>query len=129
MDSFSFVVPAPPGRWRKICSGEEFVTITPGGAAYHVPHGRHGAVCRRLMGDSWLRNDHPRRNTYQSRGGGPDLLSSIDRVSLIIRREAESPPGRCVLATVVSITTRTASATPPTSAYISATAAGWRSLQ
>ena len=66
-------------------------------------------VCRRLEGEFLAyRNAIPRNNTIQVECAGRALLTSIDRVSLIISEKLKSPL-RCVFGDgVVDITTKTA---------------------
>lgn len=109
-ESFSFVVPgAALGEVEKICSGEETVTITQGARHIMFQTGDTVLVCRRLEGDFLAyRNAIPRNNTVKVEVDARALLSSIDRVSLIISEKLKSPL-RCVFGEgIVSITTRTA---------------------
>ena len=110
MDSFSFVVPGSAlNEVEKICSGEENVTITQGARHILFQTGDTVLVCRRLEGDFLAyRNAIPRSNTVKIEVETRTLLSSIDRVSLIISEKLKSPL-RCVFGDgIVSITTRTA---------------------
>ena len=128
-DSFSFVVPGSAlGEVEKICSGEELVTVTQGARHVMFQTGDTVLVCRRLEGDFLAyRNAIPRNNSIQIEVEARALLSSIDRVSLIISEKLKSPL-RCVFGDgMISITTKTPSATPPTSALSMATEAGWKS--
>ncbi|MCI9156310.1 MAG: DNA polymerase III subunit beta [Lawsonibacter sp.] len=109
-DSFSFVVPGSAlGEVEKICSGEESVTITQGARHIMFRTGDTVLVCRRLEGDFLAyRNAIPRNNTVKVEVEARTLLSSIERVSLIISEKLKSPL-RCVFEDgVVSITTKTA---------------------
>ena len=109
-DAFSFVVPGSAlGEVEKICSGEETVTITQGARHIMFQTGDTVLVCRRLEGDFLAyRNAIPRNNTIQVEVDARALLSSIDRVSLIISEKLKSPL-RCVFGDgIVSITTKTA---------------------
>ena len=109
-DSFSFVVPgAALGEVEKICSGEESVTITQGARHVMFQTGDTVLVCRRLEGDFLAyRNAIPRNNTIKVEVDARALLSSIDRVSLIISEKLKSPL-RCVFGDgMISITTKTA---------------------
>lgn len=109
-DSFSFVVPGSAlGEVEKICSGEETVTIVQGARHIMFKTGDTVLVCRRLEGDFLAyRNAIPRNNTVKVEVDARALLSSIDRVSLIISEKLKSPL-RCVFGDgIVSITTKTA---------------------
>ena len=108
--SFSFVVPgAALGEVEKICAGEEAVEIVQGARHIQFQTGDTVLVCRRLEGDFLAyRNAIPRNNTIQVEADSKALLSSIERVSLIISEKLKSPL-RCVFGDgMVSITTRTA---------------------
>ena len=109
-DAFSFVVPGSAlGEVEKICSGEERVTITQGARHILFQTGDTVLVCRRLEGDFLAyRNAIPRNNSIKVEVETRALLSSIDRVSLIISEKLKSPL-RCVFGDgMVDITTRTA---------------------
>jgi len=109
-DAFSFVVPgAALGEVEKICSGEEPVTVIQGARHILFRTGDNLLVCRRLEGEFLAyRNAIPRNNTIQVECAGRALLTSIDRVSLIISEKLKSPL-RCVFGDgVVDITTKTA---------------------
>ena len=109
-DAFSFVVPGSAlSEVEKICSGEESVTITQGARHIMFRTGDTVLVCRRLEGDFLAyRNAIPQNNTIQLEVDARALLSSIDRVSLIISEKLKSPL-RCVFGDgIVSITTKTA---------------------
>lgn len=109
-ESFSFVVPGSAlSEVEKICSGEETVTITQGARHIMFQTGDTILVCRRLEGDFLAyRNAIPRNNTVKIEVDARALLSSIDRVSLIISEKLKSPL-RCVFKDgIVSITTKTA---------------------
>ena len=109
-DSFSFVVPGSAlGEVEKICSGEETVTITQGARHIMFQTGDTVLVCRRLEGDFLAyRNAIPRSNSIKVEVDARALLSSIERVSLIISEKLKSPL-RCVFGDgIVSITTKTA---------------------
>lgn len=109
-DSFSFVVPGSAlGEVEKICSGEESVTVTQGARHVMFQTGDTVLVCRRLEGDFLAyRNAIPRNNSIKIEVETRALLSSIDRVSLIISEKLKSPL-RCVFGDgIVSITTKTA---------------------
>ena len=109
-DAFSFVVPGSAlSEVEKICSGEEAVTITQGARHIMFQTGDTVLVCRRLEGDFLAyRNAIPRNNTVKVEVEARALLSSIDRVSLIISEKLKSPL-RCIFGDgMVSITTKTA---------------------
>ena len=109
-DAFSFVVPgAALGEVEKICSGEEPVTVIQGARHILFRTGDNLLVCRRLEGEFLAyRNAIPRNNTIQVECAGRALLTSIDRVSLIISEKLKSPL-RCVFGDgMVDITTKTA---------------------
>lgn len=109
-DSFSFVVPGSAlGEVEKICSGEESVTVTQGARHIMFQTGDTVLVCRRLEGDFLAyRNAIPRNNSVKVEVDTRVLLSSIDRVSLIISEKLKSPL-RCVFGDgMVDITTKTA---------------------
>lgn len=109
-DAFSFVVPGTAlGEVEKICSGEEPVTVIQGARHILFRTGDNLLVCRRLEGEFLAyRNAIPRNNTIQVECAGRALLTSIDRVSLIISEKLKSPL-RCVFGDgVVDITTKTA---------------------
>lgn len=109
-DSFSFVVPGSAlGEVEKICSGEETVTITQGARHVMFQTGDTVLVCRRLEGEFLpYKNAIPRNNTIQIEVEARTLLSSIERVSLIISEKLKSPL-RCTFGDgMVSITTKTA---------------------
>ena len=109
-ESFSFVVPGSAlGEVEKICSGEESVTVTQG--ARHIMFRTEDIllVCRRLEGDFLAyRSAIPRNNSIKVECNTRALLTSIDRVSLIISEKLKSPL-RCVFGDgTVDITTKTA---------------------
>lgn len=109
-DSFSFVVPGSAlGEVEKICSGEKTITIIQGARHIMFQTGDTVLICRRLEGDFLAyRNAIPRNNTVKVEVDARALLSSIDRVSLIISEKLKSPL-RCVFEDgFVSITTKTA---------------------
>ena len=109
-DAFSFVVPGSAlSEVEKICSGEESVTITQGARHIMFQTGDTVLVCRRLEGDFLAyRNAIPRNNTIRVEVETRALLSSIERVSLIISEKLKSPL-RCIFGDgVVDITTKTA---------------------
>lgn len=107
---FSFVVPGSAlSEVEKICSGEESVTVTQGARHVMFQTGDTVLVCRRLEGDFLAyRNAIPRNNSIKVEVDTRALLSSIDRVSLIISEKLKSPL-RCVFGDgIISITTKTA---------------------
>lgn len=109
-DLFSFVVPGSAlGEVEKICSGEESVTVTQGARHVMFQTGDTVLVCRRLEGEFLpYKNAIPRNNTIQVEVDARALLSSIERVSLIISEKLKSPL-RCIFGDgMVSITTKTA---------------------
>ena len=109
-ETFSIVVPGSAlGEVEKICSGEEQVTITQGARHILFQTGDTVLVCRRLEGDFLAyRNAIPRNNSIKVEVEARALLSSIDRVSLIISEKLKSPL-RCVFGDgMVNITTKTA---------------------
>ena len=96
-ETFSFVVPGSAlGEVEKICSGEEQVTITQGARHILFQTGDPVLVCRRREGDFLAyRTALPRNNSIKVEVEARALLSSIDRVSLIISEKLKSPL-RCV---------------------------------
>lgn len=107
---FSFVVPGSAlSEVEKICSGEESVTVTQGARHVMFQTGDTVLVCRRLEGDFLAyRNAIPRNNSIKVEVDTRALLTSIDRVSLIISEKLKSPL-RCVFGDgIISITTKTA---------------------
>lgn len=109
MDAFSFVVPGSAlNEVEKICSGEEDVTVTQGARHIMFQTGDIVLVCRRLEGEFLpYKNAIPRNNKIQVECDARTLLSSIERVSLIISEKLKSPL-RCVFGDgMVSITTKT----------------------
>ena len=109
-ETFSFVVPGSAlGEVEKDCSGEEQVTITQGARHILFQTGDTVLVCRRLEGDFLAyRNAIPRNNSIKVEVETRALLSSIDRVSLIISEKLKSPL-RCVFGDgMVNVTTKTA---------------------
>lgn len=106
---FSFVVPGSAlGEVEKICSGEEEVTVIQGARHILFQTGDTILVCRRLEGEFLpYKNAIPRNNTIKVECDARALLSSIERVSLIISEKLKSPL-RCVFGDgMVSITTKT----------------------
>ncbi len=109
-ESFSFVVPGSAlSEVERICSGEEGVTVTQGARHILFQTGDTVLVCRRLEGDFLAyRNAIPRNNSVKIEVEARALLSSIERVSLIISEKLKSPL-RCVFGDgAVDITTKTA---------------------
>ncbi len=109
-ENFSFVVPGSAlGEVEKICSGEGDVSVVQGARHILFQTGEILLVCRRLEGDFLpYKNAIPRNNTIQVECEGRALLSSIERVSLIISEKLKSPL-RCVFGDgMVNITTKTA---------------------
>ncbi|MCI8989570.1 MAG: DNA polymerase III subunit beta [Lawsonibacter sp.] len=109
-DTFSFVVPGSAlSEVEKICSGEDAVTIIQGERHILFQTGDTVLVCRRLEGDFLAyRNAIPRNNPIKIEVDARTLLSSIDRVSLIISEKLKSPL-RCMFGDgAVDITTKTA---------------------
>ncbi|OUQ78768.1 DNA polymerase III subunit beta [Flavonifractor sp. An100] len=110
LENFSFVVPGSAlSEVEKICSGEENITVTQGARHVMFQTGEIVLVCRRLEGEFLpYRNAIPRNNTIKVECDTRALLSSIERVSLIISEKLKSPL-RCVFGDgMVSITTKTA---------------------
>ena len=106
---FSFVVPGSAlGEVEKICSGEDKIIVTQGARHIMFQTGDTVLVCRRLEGEFLAyKNAIPRNNTIKIEGDARTLLSSIERVSLIISDKLKSPL-RCVFGDgVLSITTKT----------------------
>ena len=110
-DSFSFVVPgAALSEVEKICSdSEEEASITQGARHVMFKVGSTILISRRLEGEFLAyRQAIPRNNPIHVEGDTRALLSSIDRVSLIISDKLKSPL-RCVFdENVLRISTKTA---------------------
>lgn len=110
-ESFSFVVPgAALSEVEKICAGvEDPASVTQGARHVMFKVAQTMLVSRRLEGEFLsYRQAIPRNNTVQIEGDTKALLSSIDRVSLIISDKIKSPL-RCVFdAGVLRISTKTA---------------------
>ena len=109
-EQFSFVVPGPAlSEVEKICSGEGPVTVNQGARHILFQAGDTVLVCRRLEGEFLsYRNAIPRNNPIQIQCDTRAILSSIERVSLIISEKLKSPL-RCVFGDgMVDITTKTA---------------------
>ncbi|MCI2106511.1 MAG: DNA polymerase III subunit beta [Intestinimonas sp.] len=107
---FSFVVPgAALSEVEKICGeAENVVTVTMGERHIMFQMGDTMLVARRLEGEFLAyRQAIPRNNPIKVEGTTRTLLSSIDRVSLIISDKLKSPL-RCVFGKdQLSITTKT----------------------
>ena len=107
---FSFVVPGSAlSEVEKICSDcDEPVSVTQGARHVMFKAGTTMLVTRRLEGEFLAyRQAIPRNNGICLEGETRTLLSSIERVSLIISEKLKSPL-RCVFGDgVVSITTKT----------------------
>ena len=109
-EQFSFVVPGSAlSEVEKICSGEGPVTVNQGARHILFQAGDTVLVCRRLEGEFLpYRNAIPRNNPIHIQCDTRTLLSSIERVSLIISEKLKSPL-RCVFRDgMVDITTKTA---------------------
>ena len=108
---FSFVVPgAALSEVEKICSdSEQLMTVCHGARHVMFKAGETVLISRRLEGEflAW-RQAIPRNNTIKIEGETQALLSSIERVSLIISDKLKSPL-RCVFEDgVLKISTKTA---------------------
>lgn len=110
-DSFSFVVPGSAlGEVEKICAdSEELATITQGSRHIMFQMGQTILISRRLEGEFLnYRQSIPRSNSIKVQGDTKELLTTIDRVSLIINENNKSPL-RCVFDDgLLRISTRTA---------------------
>lgn len=110
-DVFSFVVPGSAlSEVEKICSDcEELATVTQGSRHVMFQIGQTVLVSRRLEGEFLnYRQSIPRSNSIHVEGDTKELLTTIDRVSLIINENNKSPL-RCVFDDgVLRISTRTA---------------------
>ena len=110
-ETFSFVVPgAALSEVEKICSDvDEPASVTQGARHVMFKVGDTMLVSRRLEGEFLAyRQAIPRNNTIHVEGDTRALLSSIDRVSLIIRDKLKSPL-RCVFdSNLLKISTKTA---------------------
>ena len=110
MPSFSFVVPgAALGEVEKICGdSEEPAVVTQGDRHVMFQMGDTMLVSRRLEGEFLAyKQAIPRNNSIKVEGETRTLLTSIDRVSLIITDKLKSPL-RCVFGDgVLNITTKT----------------------
>lgn len=109
--AFSFVVPGSAlGEVEKICSdSEELATVTQGKRHVMFQIGQTMLVSRRLEGEFLnYRQSIPRTNTIKVEGDTRELLTTIDRVSLIINENNKSPL-RCTFDDgMLFISTRTA---------------------
>ena len=110
-ETFSFVVPgAALSEVEKICSDvDEPASVTQGARHVMFKVGDTMLVSRRLEGEFLAyRQAIPRNNTIHVEGDTRALLSSIDRVSLIISDKLKSPL-RCVFdSNRLKISTKTA---------------------
>lgn len=110
-ETFSFVVPgAALSEVEKICSDvDEPASVTQGARHVMFKVGDTMLVSRRLEGEFLAyRQAIPRNNTIHVEGDTRALLSSIDRVSLIISDNLKSPL-RCVFdSNLLKISTKTA---------------------
>lgn len=110
-ETFSFVVPgAALSEVEKICSDvDEPASVTQGARHVMFKVGDTMLVSRRLEGEFLAyRQAIPRNNTIHVEGDTRALLSSIDRVSLIISNKLKSPL-RCVFdSNLLKISTKTA---------------------
>ena len=110
-ETFSFVVPgAALSEVEKICSDvDEPASVTQGARHVMFKVGDTMLVSRRLEGEFLAyRQAIPRKNTIHVEGDTRALLSSIDRVSLIISDKLKSPL-RCVFdSNLLKISTKTA---------------------
>ena len=110
-ETFSFVVPgAARSEVEKICSEvDEPASVTQGARHVMFKVGDTMLVSRRLEGEFLAyRQAIPRNNTIHVEGETRALLSSIDRVSLIISDKLKSPL-RCVFdSNLLKISTKTA---------------------
>lgn len=110
-DSFSFVVPgAALSEVEKICADvDEEASVTQGARHVMFKVGSTMLVSRRLEGEFLAyRQAIPRNNTVRVEGDTRALLSSIDRVSLIISDKLKSPL-RCIFDDgVLRLSTKTA---------------------
>ncbi len=110
-ETFSFVVPgAALSEVEKICSDvDEPASVTQGARHVMFKVGDTMLVSRRLEGEFLAyRQAIPRNNTIHVEGDTRALLSSIDRVSLIISDKLKSPL-RCIFdSNLLKISTKTA---------------------
>ena len=97
-NTFSFVVPGSAlGEVEKICAdSEETATVTQGARHILFQIGETMLVSRRLEGEFLnYRQSIPKNNSIKVEGDTRELLTVIDRVSLIINENNKSPL-RCV---------------------------------
>ncbi len=110
-NNFSFVVPGSAlGEVEKICTDcEELATVTQGARHIMFQIGQTMLVSRRLEGEFLnYRQSIPRTNSIKVVGDTKELLTTIDRVSLIINENNKSPL-RCIFDDgILRISTRTA---------------------
>ena len=108
--AFRFVAPGSAlNEVEKICSGEEDVTVIQGARHIMFQTGDIVLVCRRLEGEFLpYKSAIPRNNPIHVECSARALLSSIERVSLIISEKLKSPLRRVFGSGMVSITTTTA---------------------
>ena len=110
-ENFSFVVPGSAlGEVEKICTDcEELATVTQGARHIMFQIGQTMLVSRRLEGEFLnYRQSIPRTNSIKVVGETRELLTTIDRVSLIINENNKSPL-RCIFDDgILRISTRTA---------------------
>jgi DNA polymerase-3 subunit beta len=110
-DPFSFVVPgAALGEVEKICAdSDEIACVTQGARHVQFSIGETVLIARRLEGEFLnYRQSIPRSNSIQVEGDTRELLTSIERVSLIINENNKSPL-RCIFGDgKLSISTKTA---------------------
>ena len=110
-ETFSFVVPGSAlGEVEKICTDcDELATVTQGSRHVMFRIGQTMLVSRRLEGEFLnYRQSIPRTNSIKVEGETRELLTTIDRVSLIINENNKSPL-RCVFDLgELRISTRTA---------------------
>ena len=108
--AFTFVAPGSAlNEVEKICSdSEDGAMVILGSRHVQFEVGETQLICRRLEGEFLpYRNAIPRNNKIHVECDAKALLSSIDRVSLIISEKLKSPL-RCVFGDgMVSITTKT----------------------
>lgn len=108
--TFNFVVPGSAlSEVEKICGeSEDLIAVTQGDRHVMFQLGETMLVSRRLEGEFLVyKQAIPRNNTIKVEGGTRALLSSMDRVSLIITDKLKSPL-RCVFGDgVLHITTKT----------------------
>ena len=110
-EAFSFVVPGSAlNEVEKICAdSDELATVTQGARHIMFQIGQTMLVSRRLEGEFLnYKQSIPRTNSIKIEGETRELLTTIDRVSLIINENNKSPL-RCVFDdNELRISTRTA---------------------